>query len=204
MKDVAMTSARPPDFADPFDLFRQWYAEAEAAGQPLPGAMTLSTVGPDGAPASRMVLLSSFDRRGFVFHTNYQSRKGMDLSAEPRAALLLWWHATNRQIRVEGTVSRTLPDESDAYFAGRPRGSQIGAWASDQSRPLPDREALERRVEELAKRYAGGPVPRPPHWGGFRVVPASFEFWTGRDDRLHDRVRYRRSAEGWTASELYP
>ncbi|MGE5247351.1 MAG: pyridoxamine 5'-phosphate oxidase [Verrucomicrobiota bacterium] len=192
------------DVADPFDLFRAWYEAAAAAGQPLPGAMSLSTAGGAGQPASRMVLLSLFDRRGFVFHTNYESRKGSELSAQPRVALLFWWASVDRQVRIEGEARRTDPGESDAYFAGRPRGSQIGAWASDQSRPLPGRETLDRRVREVLARFADVPVPRPPHWGGFRVVPGVFEFWRGREDRLHDRLRFDLVRGRWTATELYP
>lgn len=192
------------DPPDPFERFRAWYDEALAAVGSLPRAMSLSTVGTDGCPASRMVLLSSFDRRGFVFHTNYESRKGSELSAEPRAALLFWWGPLNRQVRIEGMAGRTTSPESDAYFAERPRGSQLGAWASEQSRPLPDRETLERRVRDFATRFGDGPVPRPPHWGGFRVVPDVFEFWSGREDRLHERVRYDLAQGRWTATELYP
>jgi pyridoxamine 5'-phosphate oxidase len=192
------------DRSDPFDLFRKWYDEAGLAGQRFPNAMSVSSVGADGNPSSRMVLLSSHDRRGFVFHTNYESRKGAELSAFPRAALLFWWESLNRQVRIEGTVDRTGADESDAYFAGRPRGAQIGAWASMQTRRLPSRETLEERVREIAARYGGGPVPRPPHWGGFRVAPCSFEFWSGREDRLHDRTRFDPSPGGWTPTALYP
>ncbi len=199
-----MGNDRPTDRPDPFDLFRTWYEEARLAGQPLPGAMSLSSVGADGSPASRMVLLSSFDRRGFVFHTNYGSRKAAEISVFPRAALLFWWDSLNRQVRIEGTVARTDPGESDAYFAGRPLGAQIGAWASDQSRPLPDRETLEARVRETAARHGEGPVPRPPHWGGFRVVPTAFEFWSGRENRLHERTRYDPIPGGWSAMRLYP
>ncbi len=192
------------DGSDPFDLFRRWYDEAHLAGQKFPNAMSLTTAGADGCPSSRMVLLSSHDRRGFVFHTNYESRKGDELSAFPRAALLFWWESLNRQVRIEGAVERTSPGESDAYFAGRPRGAQIGAWASDQSRPLPDRKMLESRVREVIARFGEGPVPRPPHWGGYRVAPRSFEFWSGREDRLHERTRFDASPGGWTPTALYP
>jgi len=199
-----MESLRPTASSDPFDLFGAWCAEAQRAGQVLPDAMSLSTVGTDGRPASRMVLLSSFDREGFVFHTNYDSRKGAELAAAPQAALLFWWSSLDRQVRIEGAVTRTRPEESDAYFAGRPRGAQLGAWASSQSRPLAGRETLDARVREVAARYGEDPVPRPPHWGGYRVAPAMFEFWIGRQDRLHERTRYDRSAVGWTATILYP
>ena len=189
---------------DPFDLFRGWYDEANRSSLPMSHAMSLSTVRADGSPASRMVLLSSFDARGFVFHTNYGSGKGGEISACPRTALLFWWEPLNRQVRIEGAVEKTAPEESDAYFAGRPRGAQIGAWASNQSRVLPFRETLEARVREIEARHKGGPVPRPPHWGGYRVIPRVFEFWMGRENRLHDRLRYERTAEGWATTQLYP
>jgi pyridoxamine 5'-phosphate oxidase len=199
-----MGNDRAMDRPDPFKMFHAWYEEARLAGQPLPNAMSLSSVDADGSPASRMVLLSSFDSRGFVFHTNYESRKAAELSATPRVALLFWWHSLDRQVRIEGTVAKTAAEESDAYFAGRPRGAQIGAWASDQSRPLPNRETLAERVREVSARFGDGPVPRPPHWGGFRVVPQAFEFWAGRESRLHERTRYVLSPGGWTAMQLYP
>jgi len=189
---------------DPFDLFRAWYEEARSSSLALPDAMSLSTAGADGSPCARMVLLSSFDRRGFVFHTNYESRKGMELAACPKAALLFWWEPLNRQVRIEGTAERTAPEESDAYFAERPRGAQLGAWASDQSRLLAARETLEARMREIEGRYEGRPVPRPPNWGGYRVIPLVFEFWTGREDRLHDRIRFDRTPEGWAGTRLYP
>jgi len=195
---------RLDDNADPFGLFQEWYEEAKTSPPAFPNAMSLSTVRPDGSPASRMVLLSSFDLRGFVFHTNYESAKGAEIAACPRAAILFWWEAINRQVRIEGVIKRTAPEESDAYFGRRPRGSQIGAWASDQSRPLPSRETLEARVREIEARHEGSPVPRPPHWGGYRLVPSAFEFWTGREDRLHDRARYDRTPAGWTSVRLYP
>jgi pyridoxamine 5'-phosphate oxidase len=194
----------PLELGDPFDLFREWYGEAGGSSLALPNAMSLSTAGPDGSPASRMVLLSSFDRSGFVFHTNYDSRKGAELEACPRAALLFWWEPLDRQVRIEGTVERTAPEESDAYFANRPRGSQLGAWASEQSRPLSLRATLEERIRSIEARYEGDPVPRPPHWGGYRVVPHTFEFWTRREDRLHERLRYERTPLGWAATRLYP
>lgn len=189
---------------DPFDLFRDWYDEASAASILMPGAMTLSTVGKTGAPAARMVLLSSFDRRGFVFHTNYDSDKGLEIATRPRAALVFWWEPLNRQVRIEGGVAQTAPEESDAYFAKRPRASQLSAWASDQSRPLAVRDTLEVRMREIEARYEGRPVPRPPNWGGYRVIPLVFEFWTGREDRLHDRIRFDRAPEGWAGTRLYP
>jgi len=188
----------------PFEMFRDWYGEACRSAIAMPDAMGLSTVGADGGPSSRMVLLSSYDERGFVFHTNYESRKGRELPGCRRAALLFWWETLNRQIRIEGVVGKTSPEESDTYFSQRPLGSKLGAWASDQSRPLSSREALEARVREVEKRYAEGPIPRPPHWGGYRVVPNLFEFWTGRENRLHDRLRFHRTADGWESLRLYP
>lgn len=188
----------------PFDLFRDWYGEACRSAIAIPNAMSLSTAGTGGDPASRMVLLSSFDERGFVFHTNFGSRKGRELSDCPRAALLFWWEPLNRQVRIEGAAEKTSTEESDAYFSRRPRGSGLGAWASDQSRLLSSREELEARVREADLRFAEGPIPRPPHWGGYRVVPTLFEFWTGREDRLHDRLRFHRTADGWESLRLYP
>lgn len=192
------------EYPDPFDLFRIWYDEAGGSSLALPNAMSLSTARNNGTPASRMVLLSSYDRRGFVFHTNYESDKGGEIAACPRAALLFWWETLNRQVRIEGVVERTTAEESDAYFAGRPRGAKIGAWASDQSRVLPLRETLEARVREIEALHEGTPVPRPPHWGGYRVTPSSFEFWAGRENRLHDRIRYERGPGGWAAVRLFP
>jgi len=188
----------------PFDLFRDWYGEATRSAIAIPNAMSLSTAGTGGRPSSRMVLLSSFDERGFVFHTNYESRKGREISVFPHAALLFWWEPLNRQVRIEGELDRTSSEESDAYFSRRPRGSQIGAWASDQSRALSSREELEARMREIEGRYAEGPIPRPPHWGGYRVVPRTIEFWTGRENRLHDRIRFQRAGEGWESLLLYP
>ncbi len=191
--------------ADPIEQFRHWFEEALAAGIYEPNAMTLATATPDGRPSARMVLLKGFDSRGFTFYTNYESRKGGELLQNPWAALILFWVDLERQIRIEGHVELVSPAESDAYFASRPLESQLGAWASKQSQVLPDRETLQRRVEELRQEYTGREVPRPPFWGGLRVVPEIIEFWQGRPSRLHDRLRYRRSdVELWTIERLSP
>jgi pyridoxamine 5'-phosphate oxidase len=166
--------------------------------------MTLATADAEGRPSARMVLLRGADSRGFVFHTNYSSRKARDLSVNAHAALCLHWPTIEEQIRIEGTVGRLPDDESDAYFAGRPRGSQIGAWASDQSAILPDRSVLEVRIREIEARFADKPVPRPPFWGGFRLVPDRIEFWYGRTSRLHDRILYVREGEQWRIDRLFP
>jgi pyridoxamine 5'-phosphate oxidase len=190
---------------DPIALFQRWYAEADPAAHPQREAITLATATPDGRPSARVVLLRGVDARGFVFYTNYESRKGRELEANPRAALV-WLHAPHeRQVRIAGAAARVTPEESDAYFASRPRGSQLGAWASQQSRPIGAREELERRWGELEARWVGEPVPRPPHWGGFRVEPDEVEFWQGRANRLHDRFAYTRAADGrWSHARLQP
>jgi pyridoxamine 5'-phosphate oxidase len=190
---------------DPRRQFAAWFREAEAAGLYQPEAMTLATVGPDGRPSARVVLFRGLDERGFTFFTNHDSRKGRDLAARPRAALVFFWAELHRQVRVEGAVEPVSAEESDAYFAGRPRGSQLSAWASPQSEVVADRGVLERRVEELARQYEGRPVPRPPNWGGLRVVPDAVEFWQGRANRLHDRLCFRRRPDGtWHLVRLAP
>ena len=191
--------------ADPFTQFGAWFDEVAQADIREPNAMTLATATPDGRPSARMVLLKGVDARGFVFYTNYESRKGNELSANPRAALVFFWVQLERQARVEGRVERVSDEESDLYFASRPEGSQLGAWASQQSATLPDRGPLEARYEELRARYEGHEIPRPPFWGGYRVVPEAVEFWQGRVNRLHDRLRYRHQDDGsWVIERLSP
>ena len=194
------------EMADPLALFAEWYAEAEKTEPNDPTAMALATVGPDGTPSLRMVLLKGFDAQGFVFYTNHDSRKGLHLTAHPKAALLFHWKSLRRQVRMEGPVSQTTAQEADAYFDTRPRGSQIGAWASDQSRPLESRFALEKRVAEFGARHLVGKVPRPPHWSGFRLQPLLIEFWQDQPFRLHDRLEYSRASASapWSTRTLYP
>lgn len=192
--------------ADPLTLFAEWYAEAEKTEPNDPTAMALATVGADGTPSLRMVLLKGFDAQGFVFYTNYESRKGLQLAAHPKAALLFHWKSLRRQVRLEGPASQTTAEEADAYFDTRQRGSQIGAWASDQSRPLESRFALEKRVAEFGARHLIGKVPRPPHWSGFRLQPLLIEFWQDQPFRLHDRLEYSRASASapWSTRTLYP
>jgi pyridoxamine 5'-phosphate oxidase len=191
--------------ADPMEQFARWYADAEAAGEPEPEAMSLATVGADATPSVRIVLLKQFDQDGFVFYTNRTSRKGQELTANGAVALAWRWTRLERQVRVTGRAHLADDADSDAYFASRGRGSQLGAWASRQSQVLSDRAELEQRLADADDRFAGGEVPRPPWWGGYVVVPDTVEFWQGRPDRLHDRFRYRGGDEsGWTIERLSP
>jgi pyridoxamine 5'-phosphate oxidase len=189
---------------DPVVQFGRWFDDARAADLVEPSAMTLATASADGVPSARMVLLRGVDQRGFVFYTNYESRKAAELAANPRAALVFWWGALQRQVRVEGPVQPTSQEESAAYFRTRPPASRLSAWASPQSRVIPDREVLDRRVAELAARHPDGDVPLPPFWGGYRLVPEVVELWQQRPNRLHDRLRYTRTPGGWRIERLAP
>jgi pyridoxamine 5'-phosphate oxidase len=189
---------------DPLTQFRRWFTAAERAGIRAANAMALATASPDGTPSVRMVLLKGADEQGFVFFTGYVSRKAGELESNPRAALLFYWDPLGRQVRVEGGVGRVSEEESDAYFATRPRGAQLAASASRQSEVLPSREALDARVDELAGLHGEDDVPRPEHWGGYRLVPDAYEFWQHREDRLHDRLRYRRHGDAWLIERLSP
>jgi pyridoxamine 5'-phosphate oxidase len=190
--------------SDPFEQFRLWFEQALSAQLPEPNAMALATVSTEGAPSIRTVLLKSFDRDGFVFYTNYTSRKARDLAANPRASLLFYWAELERQVRISGSAGQTSREESEAYFSSRPIGHQLGAWASDQSAVAQGREALEEQLSAAAKRFEPGPVPLPPFWGGYRVRPHAFEFWQGRANRLHDRIEYVLSGSAWIIRRLSP
>lgn len=189
---------------DPMTQVSAWLAEAVRAGLREANAMVLATADADGVPSARTVLLKGIGAEGLTFYTNYRSRKARELAANPHAAVVLTWLPLERQVRVSGIVERLSAEESDAYFATRPRGSQLGAWASDQSAPIPDRATLEAAMEEARQRFGDGEIPRPPHWGGFRILPARVELWQGRSDRLHDRFEYRRTEGGWEIRRLSP
>jgi len=190
---------------NPFTQFGKWFDEAQQRQPDLPEAMTVATASTEGCVSARVCLLKGYDARGFVFFTNYSSRKAAQLHDNPRAALCWWWPVLGRQVRVEGAVVRTTEEESEAYFATRPRGSQLGAWASDQSKTIVGRGDLDERFKQLEATYRDLAVPRPPHWGGYRVIPVMFEFWQGRSDRLHDRFTYRlREAKDWVIERVAP
>ena len=205
-KEYTRTGLDESDAApDPIEQFRGWFDDALAADLHEPNAMTLATATPGGRPSARVVLIKGFDERGFTFYTNYGGRKAGELEANPHCALVFYWGELERQVRIEGRASRISDEESDAYFASRPRGSQLGAWVSEQSRSIENRGALELRLRELEREYEGRKVPRPPFWGGYRVEPEVLEFWQGRENRLHDRLQYRRSEDGgWKRGRLQP
>lgn len=204
--NYALSGLNETDLLDtPFQQFQRWLEQAIAAELPEPNAMTLATLSKEGKPIARMVLLKGLDEKGFVFYTNYDSAKGKQLTETDSAALVFWWAGLERQVRVEGTVEKVSSEESDAYFQSRPKASQLGAWASPQSQAIENRDILEKRLAQLEEKYAIEKVPRPPHWGGFRVIPTAIEFWQGRPSRLHDRIRYELDEKGdWFYQRLAP
>ena len=204
MSDSSLTTGDFTESPEPFELFAAWLEDATASEPNDPNAVALATVDPNGLPDVRMVLLKGFDQAGFVFYTNFESAKGRELLANMKAAMCFHWKSLRRQVRVRGTVEQVSDAEADAYYASRPRGSRIGAWASKQSRPLESRFALERAVAEFTARHAIGEIPRPQHWSGFRILPQQIEFWHDRPFRLHDRMQFTRNGGGWEKTRLYP
>ncbi|AFY33428.1 pyridoxamine 5'-phosphate oxidase [Calothrix sp. PCC 7507] len=201
LQDLSEIEADP----NPFIQFKRWFAQALAAQLPEPNAMTIATATPDGKPSARMVLLKDFDERGFVFFTNYNSRKGQELAENPQAALVFWWAELERQVRIAGRVEKASENESDQYFSSRPQNSRLGAWASNQSEVIGSREFLEQRLQEFQSQYANQEIPRPTHWGGLRIIPTEIEFWQGRSSRLHDRLLYSHLDDGsWKIERLSP
>lgn len=204
MTETGLTTGDFTDAAEPYRLFAQWLEDATASETNDPNALALATVDADGLPDVRMVLLKGFDERGFVFYTNFQSAKGQEILSSMKAAMCFHWKSLRRQVRIRGPVEQVSDTEADEYYASRPRGSRIGAWASKQSRPLESRFALEKAVAEYTAKHAIGEIPRPPHWSGFRIVPQSIEFWHDRPFRLHDRMVFTRNADQWDKTRLYP
>ena len=204
MSEIGLTTGDFTEENEPYSLFGAWLADAEKSEPNDPNAVALATVDPAGLPNVRMVLLKGFDERGFVFYTNFESQKGQEILSSHKAAMCFHWKSLRRQVRIRGDVEVVTEEEADAYYATRPRGSRIGAWASKQSRPLEGRFALEKAVAEFTARYAIGEIPRPAHWSGFRIKPVSLEFWQDRPFRLHDRMEFRRVNDGWQKVRMYP
>ena len=204
MSEIGLTTGDFTEENEPYSLFGAWLADAEKSEPNDPNAVALATVDPAGLPNVRMVLLKGFDERGFVFYTNFESQKGQEILSSHKAAMCFHWKSLRRQVRIRGDVEVVTEEEADAYYATRPRGSRIGAWASKQSRPLEGRFALEKAVAEYTARYSIGEIPRPAHWSGFRIKPVSLEFWHDRPFRLHDRMEFRRADDGWQKVRMYP